>query len=754
MLRTLLIALAVLAAACGRTGPPLDPGLLTRPPYAGSFANQVDPFIGTAGEGNTYPGAVAPWGMVSVSPHNHYSTPLAYYRNEPVAPAGYLAGASQIYGFGHTQLSGVGCPDLGAPLLAIARGALMVKPDGYRSHHDREVAWPGYYGVRLTDHEAEVEATASARVGVTRIRFVGSRPGHVLIDLGKNLSWIGGQGMVFARSSSEVEGWAETGFFCGQPNRQRIYFAARLSIAASRFGAWRGRQPGAAAGAQGGEVGAYFTFEGGSEVEVHLAISHTSVAGARRNLAASGSVSRGFEEVRRRTFQDWERELGRIAVSGGTAAQRTIFYTALYHALIHPGLLSDADGEVPLMGGGVGTAAGPAAFTTFSLWDTYRSVHPLLTLIYPRQQALMLRDLAAMTRKSGRPPKWELLRSEVNMMVGDPLLPVLADGLAKGLPVSDLAGLYPLLRQAAMDTSASAAHRPGNASYLKLGYIPMEEAKAVWGPVSTTLEYAYADWALSRLARAVGATGDALLLEARARNYRNLFDGSTGLLRPRNRDGSWLKPFNPDATEGSRTQKRAGGPGYVEGTAYQYAFFVPHDPAGLAQLLGGASQYVARLQKVFDTGRFTLWNEPDLAYPYLFTHFPGQAWRTQREVARARDRGFTSGRAGLPGNDDAGTLSAWYVFSALGFYPDCPGRARYSLGTPLFDRAAISLDSAYHAGRAFVIQATRGGAGEQYIRRARLDGKPLSGAALSHGQITAGGTLRLEMSAAPVKGAL
>jgi len=750
MTRLTLLArlLALLLAGCGPDEPTTEP-LQATPPYPSQAAHNVDPFIGTAGEGNTFPGAVAPWGMVSVSPHNHYSTPVAYVTGEPVAPAGYIAGKPHIYGFGHTHLSGVGCPDLGAPLLALSRGALTVVPDKFKSRYAGEVAWPGYYGVKLTDHGARVQTTAAFWAGVTKVTFSGDGGrGHLLLDAGKNLSWAGGQGEVRLVSDTEVEGWAATGFFCGGGNSQRVYFAARLSRAPLAAGTWKERKPSTARAAKGSDVGAYFTYPAGATVEVLVALSLVSVVGARVHLKLYTMSKPGFEDTRRGTFNMWDSYLGRVRVTGGTAEQRVIFYTALYHALIHPSLASDRLGAYLPFGGGKAASSARLRYTVFSLWDTYRTVHPLLTLLYPEIQEQMLSALTAMTVEAGVPPKWELGGAEVNMMVGDPLLPVLADSAAKGLTGGNDKAAYAKLLAAAEDTSAG-AHRPGNASYRKLGYVPMEEAKTVWGPVSTTLEYAYADWALAQLAAALGNTADAAALRARAGSYKRLFHKATGLLRPRNRDGSWYTPFNPAAMEGSRPQKKAGGPGYVEGNAYQYSFFVPHDQAGLAALHGGAEPYVKALQRVFDEGHFTLWNEPDLAYPYLFTRFPGHAWRTQKEVRKAMASGFSRAPGGLAGNDDTGTLSAWYVFSAMGFYPDLPGSTRYSLGSPLFDRIELRLHRGTWAGTGkFVIEAAGAGA-RPYVKGGSLDGLALTAPALEHKQIVKGGTLRLDMSAAP-----
>jgi predicted alpha-1,2-mannosidase len=440
----------------------------------------------------------------------------------------------------------------------------------------------------------------------------------------------------------------------------------------------------------------------------------------------------------------WQHQLSRIEVDGGNQDDRTRFYTALYHALIHPSLLNDVSGTYPRFGLGevARTDDGPR-YTIFSLWDTYRTLHPLLTLLYPEVQLGMLRSMQDMILAAGVPPKWELIAEEVQMMVGDPASIVMADSYAKGLTDFDLSAVYPILRAAADDST----HRPGNDDYRSLGFVPMDVADEVWGPVSTTLEYALADSALARLAHAAGRPEDAAALELRAHSYAGLYDASTGMLRPRNRDGSFLEPFDPDAIEGS-FPLRLGGPGYVEGTAWSYAFFAPHDMDGLIGLHGERS-FVDRLQLMFDSDRFVMWNEPDMAYPYLFTFVNGEGRRTQRESRRAVERYFGAEPDGLPGNDDAGALSAWLVFSAMGFYPVTPGLAEYRLGSPLFERITIHLSEAHHAGETFVIEAPGNAPSHIFVREARLDGQLLEQPVLLHDAITAGGTLRLQMSDAP-----
>jgi predicted alpha-1,2-mannosidase len=709
-----LAAVLALAAACGGGTSRPDP------PGANLLVHWVDPFIGTGGEGNTFPGATVPWGMVAPSPHTRLSSVADYLAGDTLTSAGYRDGDTTVQGFGLTHVSGAGCPDLGAPVLAAA-GATFV-PGDYRTALADERAWPGYYGADLPAIGATVDITATARAAV--LRFGGA--GHILVDAARSLSWAGAHGHVRLVSPAEVEGYSDTGLFCLGPNRGRVYFVVELDRAADAAGLWQGTATIDAAEADG-DVGAWLRV--GGDVEARVGVSYVSVAGARANLVAE-LADKSFDDVHLAAEAAWEKLLARAVVQGGTDADRTIFYTALYHTLLHPSLASDVDGGYVRFGGGTAVADHPR-YHVFSLWDTYRAVHPLLALLYPETQRAMARSIAEMTVEAGAPPRWELAGGESDIMVGDPADIVLGDSVVKGLAPDGLAAAAPVLVAAADD----ATHRPGAAEYAELGYVPMDLADDVWGPASTTLEYALADFALARIEDSLSAPAAAL--DARARGFLALWDGS--FLRPRFAAGDFLAPFDPDALQGSRPYPRSGGPGYVEGTAWTYLFAAPHALAALADAMGGDAAFVARLQELFDDGKFATWNEPDLGYPYAFTHFAGEGWRTA-EAVRAARAAFTAERAGIPGNDDAGAMSAWYVFSALGIYPDVPAVAEYAIGTPLFDRAELTV-----SGGTFVIDAPHPSAGHIFVRAASL-GSATVGQRLAHADVAAGGTLSLTLS--------
>jgi predicted alpha-1,2-mannosidase len=689
----------------------------------------------------TFPGALVPWGMASPSPHTKLTT-AADALEGVFVNGGYRYGDPQIHGFGLTHLSGVGCPDLGLPVVAPTSGALPAGFDDYGSAYRDELAYAGYYGVELTDINTVAEMTATPRTGVFRFWFPQDEPANITLDGAHGISWVTNQAELEVLGPSEIAGSAAFGQFCLEGGGGRLYFVARVDRAADSFGVVQDGviQDGSRAT---GNAMAFLRYETAPKepVTVWVGLSWVSIENARSNLVAEQLP---FDDARDAAAMVWQQHLERIEVVGGTDDDRVRFYTALYHALIHPSILNDVSGTYPIFSRDeIGQAGGDARYTVFSLWDTYRTLHPLLTLVYPETQLEIVRGMQDMTLDADAPPKWELISDEVQPMVGDPALIVFADSYAKGLTDFDVGAVYDVMRDAAERED----HRPGGTEYLDLGFVPMERAATVWGPVSTTLEYALADWALAQLAEALGRDDEVPALLERAEAYRGFYDDDTGTLRPRNADGSFLEPFDPDASEGS-APLRLGGPGYVEGTAWQYAFFVQHDVEGLIAL-HGVQAFVDRLTWVFDTDRFVLWNEPDMAYPYLFTFVEGAEQHTQREVRSAMERFFGRGPDGLPGNDDAGALSAWFVFSAMGFYPVTPGLPEYRLGSPLFDRITLHLSPTHHDAETFVIEAAGNGPDNVFVQSAMLDDQPLLTPVLSHQSITGGGTLRLEMSPNP-----
>jgi predicted alpha-1,2-mannosidase len=696
----------------------------------------VDPFIGTAGGGNTFPGAVRPWGMASVSPHN-----------APGAPSGYLWGNKEIEGFGHTHLSGTGCADFGSVMLSVTED--VARPERavmMRAKHER--ASPAYYRAELERPALVLEATATVRCGAIRLNRQRAGKLVVRIDAGRSLGRVGG-GAIRIVSGREVEGENLGGGICGETNRHTTYFVARFSRSADETGLWIADRaaPGRSGAVEDSSLGAWFRFSGEAarKLQVKVGISYVSVENARVNLDRE-LPGWDFDAVRAEGERAWEEQLSRIRVAGGSRADLTKFYTALYHAMIHPGVLSDLNGEYPLAGGkGVGKDSLGIRYTGFSLWDTYRTLHPLLTLIAPEVQSAMLRTMTAFARETGSLPKWEIAGNETYLMVGDPAAAVVADSYVKGIRGFDAATAFEAMQRAASvgQDGQPMPVRPGYHDYLALGYIPFEQDTTqqwwVWGPVSTALEYCVADWATAQMARAMGKSDAAEEFERRSGFWKNLFEPEGRIMRPRMRDGSWLTPFDPLAVEGSGSWRGSGGPGYVEGNSWHYRWFAPHDVPGMIAAYGGAEVFVSELERSFDAGHFTVNNEPDIANPYLFAYVPGEEWRVRARVGEIMARDFTSGPKGLPGNDDAGTISAWFVFSALGFYPVAPGAPEYALGAPLFREARLRLNGRYYPGRQLVItsspRGTKGGA------TVSLNGAPIKGGLIRHAYLVAGGRM-------------
>lgn len=699
----------------------------------------VNPFIGTANGGNTFPGAVVPWGMVSVSPHN-----------SPGSPSGYIYGGKYFYGFGHTHLSGTGCSDLGSIILTATTGTVKSEPDEFKSTYSNESASPGYYKIFLDDYKINAEVTATIRCGFTRLTSSDDADINIILDVGRSLNLLGG-GKVTMISEREVEGYNISGGFCGETNRQTIYFVAQFSKASKSKNIRVNKRirDEYTVTVKDSALVCVYTFDIKKNVPLHVkvGISYTSIENARMNLNAE--IPRwNFDLTRQNAEKLWEENLSRIVVEGGMPSDKIKFYTAIYHMLIHPNIISDVNGEYPLMGRtGIGKYSdGRERYTVFSLWDTYRTLHPFLTLVYPERQSDIIKTMIDMYKESGYLPKWELAGNETYIMVGDPVVPVIADSYIKGITDFDVESAFEAMLKTALlkkDEQAPPV-RAGYHQLLQYGYIPFEQDRNtdwwVWGPVSTTLEYCFSDWTIAQLAKKLGKTRYFTEFSNRSLVYKNLFDSTTQFMRPRLINGLWITPFDSLATEGSGDWSGSGGPGYVEGNAWNYTWFVPHDIPGLMTLFGGGKSFVKKLLRSFENGQFTINNEPDIAYPYLFTYVKGEEHYTQSLVRRIVSKEFGIKADGLPGNDDCGTISGWLVFSALGFYPACPASDDYQIGIPLFDKVTIHLNNKYYSGKTLVIEK-QGGDDVKEISRIELNGEKVSNSSIRHSELIQGGKL-------------
>ena len=706
----------------------------------------VNPFIGTTNYGTTNPGAVCPQGMMSVVPFNvmgavegnrdkdsrWWSTP---YEHNNVFFTGYA----------HVNLSGVGCPELGSLLLMPTTGELEVDYMKYGSHYTDEQASPGYYSNILTKYGIKTEVTATPRTGRARFTFPEGK-GNILLNLGEGLTNESGATVRFV-NDREIEGSKLLGTFCYNPQSVfPIYFVMRIDKQPGDRGYWKKMRPmtveaqwDSTAGTRkiytsylkemsGDDIGTWFTFDTreGETIEVSIGVSFVSIENARENLEAE-QAGRTFDDLRQAARAAWRNDLSRILVEGGTDDQRTVLYTALYHFLIHPNILNDVNGEYPAMESNEILTTQGRRYTVFSLWDTYRNVHQLMTLLFPDRQLDMVRTMIDMYREHGWLPKWELYGRETLTMEGDPSIPVIVDTWMKGLRDFDLETAYEAMRKSATAPGAENLMRPDADDYFNLGYVPLREQYD--NSVSHALEYYIADFSLSRLAAALGKKEDAKLFYERSLGYRHYFCPEYGTLRPKLPDGTFYAPFNPE--QGANFEPC---PGFHEGSAWNYTFYVPHDIPGLTRLMGGRKAFIDKLQHVFDAGLYDPANEPDIAYPYLFSYFKGEEWRTQKLVKELLAKYFKAAPDGIPGNDDTGTMSAWAIFSMLGFYPDCPGLPEYTLTAPTFDKVTIQLDSRYYPQKELVITTVRPTSDANYIKGIKVGGKAYKGFRISHDQ--------------------
>ena len=712
----------------------------------------VNPFIGTTNFGTTNPGAVMPNGLMSVSPFNVMgSDQNRFDKDARWWSTPYDNTNSFFTGFSHVNLSGVGCPELGSLLVMATTGDVDVDYHNYGTTYTDEYATPGFYRLRLSKYDILAEATATMRSGRIRFTFPAGK-GNILLNLGEGLTNESGA-TVSRISDTEVAGCKLLGTFCY--NSQAvfpIYFVMRVSRTPQAQGFWKKQRlmhgveaewdkdngkyklyPDFGKQMSGDDVGVWYTFDtsANEQIEVSVGVSFVSVENARLNLSTEQPEGSDFDALRNSASAAWNDMLGRIKVEGGTDVQTTVFYTALYHTLIHPNILQDVNGEYPAMESHKILRTTGNRYTVFSLWDTYRNLHQLMTLIYPERQIEMVRSMVDMSKEWGWLPKWELFGRETFTMEGDPAIPVIVDTWRKGLTDFDIDAAYIAMKKSADTAGKSNPMRPDIDPYINYGYIPLgffAGDNSGDNSVSHALEYYVADNALAWLAEHRGDKEFACELRRRASGWKHYYSPESGTLRPINPDGSFLTPFNPRQGENFEPV-----PGFHEGSAWNYTFYVPHDVKGLAAKMGGRRAFVDKLQKVFDDGLYDTANEPDIAYPYLFSYFKGEEWRTWQTVSEILDKYYKNTPDGIPGNDDTGTMSAWAVFSMIGLYPDVPGVPEYTLTVPTFDKITIKLNSDYYHSESLIIEKS----GNAKKCNVLLDGTPI-GHRISHQKLVNG----------------
>jgi predicted alpha-1,2-mannosidase len=706
------------------------------------LSSYVNPFIGTAGDGNVFPGATMPFGMVQLSPDERMGITSW--------PSGYNYSAHTILGFSHTHLSGTGVGDYGDILFMPTVGKVRVIPgtsadpyEGYRSpfSHSTETASPGFYSVLLQRYDIRVDLTATDRCGMHKYIFPESDSSNVIIDLQHGIGntctggWIRIVGDRWVEGMRRSHGWADLRY---------VYFAAEFSEPFRRFGTADGNVITAGSRhAEGDSVRAYVSFgtKNGEAVIIRVGISAVSLDGAKKNLAAE-MPDFNFDKYRKEAHDAWNKALGKIQVEGGTHAEKVTFYTALYHTMMDPNLFQDVGGKYFGMDHKIHTAKGFTNYTVFSLWDVFRADCPLMSIIAPRRYVNFVRSLIQEYKEDRFLPMWSLAGNETYTMIGYPSVPIIFDAYMRGFRAFDIKTAF-----AAMKHSAD-LNWQGLRDYRERGYVTADRQPA---SVSKTLEYAYEDWCIAQMAKRLGDMVDYRKFNYRSLFYQNVFDPVVGFMRGRLSDGKWITPFDPYAVTGE----------YTEANAWQYTFFVPQDIDGLIKLFGGKEKFAAKLDTLFGVsselagkyetkgitgmvGQDAQGNEPSHHMPYLYD-YAGEPWKTQQVVRKITSKWYTDKPDGLCGNDDCGQMSAWYVFSAMGFYPVTPGQNTFAVGSPLFRKVTIELNN----GRTFVIEAENASSKNEYIESAALDGSPYDHAYLTQSDLSSGGVLRFVMSSKP-----
>ena len=723
----------------------------------------VDPFIGTTNFSICNPGAIRPHGLMSVVPFNVMGSDLNVQdKDKRWWSACYEYNNKYFTGFAHVTLSGVGCPEMGTLLTMPTSGELCVDYRSYGSEYKNETARPGYYSTMLTKYGIKCEVASTMRSSIERYTFPKGK-GNLLFNLGNGLTNEIGASLRRV-SDTEFEGTRLLGTFCYNPQAVfPMYFVVRVSKKPTAYGMWKKQPafgnaqaqwdsdqgkyklyPGYGRDMAGNDIGYYMSYDcvEGDQVEVQVGVSFVSIDNARENLNAEQNGFE-FEKVVKEGHDEWARTLDRVTVEGGTEDQRRVFYTALYHTQIHPTVLQDVNGEYPKMESNENGKTAGNRYTVFSLWDTYRNLSQLETLLYPDKQVDMINSMIDMYREWGWMPKWELFSRETWTMEGDPAIPYIADAYMRGLRGFDINEAYKAFRTSATTEGKNNRMRPDIDPYIERGYVPMGYYAADMSgdnSVSHALEYYLADNALSILAGELGHKADAKLFRQRALGYKHYYSKESGTLRPITMDGKFLSPFNPE--DG---YDFTNAPGFHEGSAWNYTFYAPHDVLGMAKLMGGQRKFCDKLQMVFDKGLYDPANEPDIAYPYLFSYFKGDEWRTQKTVNDLLTKYYTARPDGIPGNEDTGTMSAWAIFSMMGLYPDNPGDPSYTLTTPVFDKVTLHLDPKFYPQGDITIETDRTSPSQLYIKSMTLGGKKLNGYRISHKQLVEGKTLRMSL---------
>ena len=736
------------------------------------LTDYVNPIIGTNGMGHTFPGACAPFGIVQLSPETDtipHNLDGKYQPKVYEYCAGYQYGDKTIVGFSHTHLSGTGHSDLGDILVMPFTGVLHTNPGtsdnpdgGYRSRysHETEKCRPGYYEVKLDDYNILARLTATQRVGIHEYTYP-TAEGQFILDLGSGIYNYEGKTLwTYLRvvNDSLLTGYRITN---GWARQNYTYFAISLSTPIKKYG-YENRQRMKYNGfwrkmdihhnfpdMAGREMVAYFGFDlpKSHKLTIKVALSAVSMSGALANLEAE-TRALTFDGIKDQTLKSWAKELNIIQIEG-TDDQKALFYTSLYHTMINPSVYMDVDGSYRGNDMEIHKADGFTNYTIFSLWDTYRAEHPLMNLIKPKQGADMARSMVEIQKQSALHilPIWYLMANEGWCMSGYHAVSVLAD-VATKLGIGNSQEILE-----AMKSTATSKWMEGMTDYIAMGYVPYDHCST---SASNTLEYAYDDWTIYKTASDAGDERTAKEFRQRALNYRNVFNPALGLACPKYKDGSWKKDFSPLQTYGE---------GFIEGNSANYSFHVPHDVKGMIECFGGEKKFIERLDVLFAEdldkkyyednedieeeclmGGYVHGNEPSHHIPYLY-NWTSQPWKTQYWLREIMDRMYINDIDGLHGNDDCGQMSAWYIFTAMGFYPVCPGSDQYVLGAPYLPYVKLSLPN----GNVLEIKAPKVSDRNRYVKKVRWNGQTYDKLYVCHKDLMQGGILEFDMSSSPNK---
>jgi len=699
-----------------------------------NLTKYVNPFIGTGGHGHTYPGASLPFGMVQLSP----DTRLTGWDG----CSGYHYSDSIIYGFSHTHLSGTGVPDYCDILIMPTTGFPGFSNIEYSSvfSHNNEFATAGYYTVFLDKYGIQAELTATKRAGFHRYTFPSEDNSGFIIDL-LHRDEVTDSGIEFT-GDNEIRGYR---FSRGWAKNQMVFFVIRFSKPFERYGISEdGGEKQEIRSAVGTCIKGYagFSTNAGEEILVKVGISGVSIEGALKNLE-SEIPDWDFDGTRKNADYEWNRELNKIIVESDNEDEKTVFYTALYHCLLNPNLYMDVDGKYRGTDLKIHTATGFENYTVFSLWDTYRALHPLLTIIETRRTVDFINTLIAQYENGGMFPVWELSGNETFCMIGYHSIPVIADAYAKGIRNYNVDKIFRYMHE------TSNRNIFGSDVFVSNGYISQDKEHE---SVSKTLEYAYDDWCIAEMAGLLNITGVSDAYNKRAQYYKNVFNPENGFMQAK-MNGGFYEPFEPSEVNNN----------YTEANAWQYTFYVPHDISGLSELYGGKDKLAGRIEELFTTkekmtgreqvditgliGQYAHGNEPSHHIAYIFDYF-GKPHLTQYYVNKIMKEFYKNSPGGLIGNEDCGQMSAWYIFSAIGFYPVCPGNTQYAIGSPLFDKVTLNLEN----GNKFEIISGNHSSENFYISGSKLNGKEYNKYFIDHNDIIKGGKIEFQMSSSPITG--